>query len=950
MKIDGEDIRTVADQAQGAGRTVEPLLEGVSNVLGEVGRRLTQPMTRKARLVEFKMAEFKNAEDWTASEDGSVTVNASVSGGTTIDLPEPIEFVHFGFVYRDRSPLFLNPKLDDTATSLVAPPDAPEPGTEVPAHGLMYRAALQREGVLLGGFVRAQMDALIAEEKSKGVIGVLAQVIADLTGSAGGTQDKPNAVDLNPHLKKVIDAEKKINKPSVTYPELHEAGVTLHVARKAYREYLVQELEKRHAPAKTPEGRGGILNDQVPKINESLQAGHDWLGGHHDPEHPAEHDAVPKLTALVPPGVQDFLSLVQKISFKAWDVCAALGYEYAIRLEPIIEDACRRITANAIKTRAVPVFPVWFLEPQPEYHLDPNVEQKIFDKIDNPVSKKDLGIFGFAADAINKAADVITDPIKGALQDYDNKVGIDTTLDFLSRPDRYTPGRPFLDDIFLIPTDPDPPDVPDAGKRARVGWSGGLGQMAVDSFKGALGISRLPGFLEWIISKVSTVCAEFIRAIYCRLLTMKDTDQVTEAEMHEAAKRHLVGNIIESILGGLKFVDGLRKITLDIPIAEVSISTDALIGRAKEFASLKLEKFIAPVIKFAMRDLYGMIFAYRQTAIQNRALTMEVHLAQLPTVFTRLFRNVFFPLWDKVLERTMEAITASLAPRVLEAGRALLKARAQVEQVRGKIVQGLAALDSLPGKLPDVGFDIMHPKDSVNKLKSDWNPIIKNAKDAWNNAEIDVTQDLPGLEGDALEQAFPVQGRIKASESIAVTSAHLKLVLPELKWKTEPVKKPETGDAGSAGAKKGSETENHAPQLGGGDAMPYSQPFSAPSYQQDGPLPSFPFGDYPLASDNPTPYSGHADYDLHGYGNAPPSSQGYPYANAFADHPTSDLPDLASIGQHAGGGSSSSPEHTQQLGFSNLQHLAQVDDVEQTVDIDHAIASGLPPFLGPKKA
>jgi hypothetical protein len=115
LKIDGEDIKKVADHAEGAGRTVEPALRGVSNVLGEVGRRLTKPMTRKARLVEFKEAEYANADDWTAAEDGALTVNASVSGGTTIDLPEPIELIHYGRVYLDRSPLYPVPKVDDTA-------------------------------------------------------------------------------------------------------------------------------------------------------------------------------------------------------------------------------------------------------------------------------------------------------------------------------------------------------------------------------------------------------------------------------------------------------------------------------------------------------------------------------------------------------------------------------------------------------------------------------------------------------------------------------------------------------------------------------------------------------------------------------------------------------------------------------------------------------------------
>ena len=113
MKIDGEDIKTVADHAQGAGKTVEPVLRATSNVLGEVGRRLVHPMSRKARIVEFKEAEFQDAEDWTLADDEAITVNAGVTGGTTIDLPEPIEFVHFGHVYRDRSPLFGCPKISD---------------------------------------------------------------------------------------------------------------------------------------------------------------------------------------------------------------------------------------------------------------------------------------------------------------------------------------------------------------------------------------------------------------------------------------------------------------------------------------------------------------------------------------------------------------------------------------------------------------------------------------------------------------------------------------------------------------------------------------------------------------------------------------------------------------------------------------------------------------------
>jgi hypothetical protein len=226
---------------------------------------------------------------------------------------------------------------------------------------------------------------------------------------AGGTGDKPSPVDLNPHLKKVIDAGKKTNKDKVDYP----AARSWHRApQRASRLSRVHRHRGREAPRAAKSPGGGFLNDQVDEVNESLQAGHDWLGGQHDPNNPAKHDAVPKLTALVPPGVQDFLSLVQKISFKAWDVVAGLNYEYAIRLEPIIEDACRQMTATSIKTRALPVFPVLHGRTA-EYALPADVEQKIFDKIDNPM-KPQTGLLKKVSDFVNSAVDRSPTPSRTA--------------------------------------------------------------------------------------------------------------------------------------------------------------------------------------------------------------------------------------------------------------------------------------------------------------------------------------------------------------------------------------------------------------------------------------------------------------------------------------------------------------------------------------------------------
>ncbi len=919
VNIKGETLRSGADFLEGAGKTLEPGLSAVSNTLGRVGDELAHGPGRKARVVEFKEASFENADDWTAAEDGATTVHASVSaGGTTVDLPEPVEFIHFGRVHLDRSHLLPSDKLNDTKEGALTVPATQKGGSprELPAHGLYFRAALMRETVLLGGFIRAQMDALLQEERSKGVVGVLATVLADLTGSAGGVEDKPNAVDLNPHLKKVIKAGQSINVAKLDYPTLHAAGIELHTARKAYREYLVSEDEKRHAPAKTPHpGTGGILNEQVPKVNKMLSEGDQWL-------HKGAKlgDAVPKLTSIVPPSVQQFLSVVQKVSFKAWDVYASLIYNYAIRLEPIIEDSCRRMTVDAMMKKSTPVFQVWYLKAQEFPQLPADIEQQIFDKVDHPVPKTALPSFlGGVVDAVNQAAGVVTKPVHDALTKYDQQVGIDKTLDFLSRPDAYTPGRPFLDDIFLIPTDPDPPDLPEGERRARTGWSGGLGQMAVDSMDAALGV-ELPGFLRWIVAKVSTVSAEFIRGVYCKILTLKDTDVITEAEIFEAAEKHLVGNIIESILGGLKFVENLRKSTLDFPIGHVTLSVDALVGRAKEFAKEKLDSFVAPVIRFAMRDLYESIFAYRQTAIQNRALTMEVHLAQLPILFARLFRNTFFPLWDKVLEKTLQSITQSLMPKVADAAQKILHARDEVDMVRGKMKKAMAALDTLPKHLPDVGFDIMHPKQSVDQLKKDWNPIVQNAKNAYDETDMEVTHDISVR--DQLETAFPLKDRIIEAEIVAVTDAQLKTVKPNLKWKLKK-KKLDVG----ADAKK-----DAADKTGEKNAKP-GQSDKPKAYDK----PSF-LAQQPTMSGST--FSSSPDSGIFPYSGTPYSGPASSHSGALA----SGLPTNHPLG------SSTNHETTQVLNVSPELHKLANLNPEETVDLPSSALSGLPPFLGPKKA
>jgi len=163
-----------------------------------------------------------------------------------------------------------------------------------------------------------------------------------------------------------------------------------------------------------------------------------------------------------------------------------------------------------------------------------------------------------------------------------------------------------------------------------------------------------------------------------------------------------------------------------------------------------------------------------------------------------------------VLEKVLDSVTASLMPKVHDAAVKIAHARDEVDKVRTKIIKGIAALESLPKNLPDVAFDIKHPKDSINKIKGDWNPIVGKAKDAWNGASLHDAGPAPT---DQLESSFPLPGRVAEAEASAVTEDHLKIVLPLIKWKGAP--KAKEGDA-EAGADGGDSTPESLVKNGGG--------------------------------------------------------------------------------------------------------------------------------------
>jgi hypothetical protein len=204
----------------------------------------------------------------------------------------------------------------------------------------------------------------------------------------------------------------------------------------------------------------------------------------------------------------------------------------------------------------------------------------------------------------------------------------------------------------------------------------------------------------------------------------------------------------------------------------------------------------------------------------------------------------------------------------------------------------------------------------VKQLKKDWNPIVKNAKKAWDEAEIDVTQDMPALDHDELEQAFPVRDRVRKAEVLRVTPDHIKRVARELKWK-RPKHEGQTTTSEGGGAAAPGEVRNSL--HGDGGAGPASQPVPQST--------PYPYGDYPLQGSGHDPGGAGAGGQLY-LASAPPQQPPGTVPAAPQDNPekTVELADAVS------------PE---------LRRFAQLD-VEETAAVDGIPLSGLPPFLGPK--
>ncbi len=681
-------------------------LDDVTKGLGDVSNRAGQTedaLKGKKGGDGTAPGDFKNGEDLTAAPGDTAKADVAVGpGGNALQIPELIELIHFGTVYRDDAARFPSEGVADDASDADV---AGSPG----AHGAMMRAALHRETLLLGGFVRGQMAALVAEEKTQGSVGTMMALASELFGAAGGFSDKPTASDFQPVLEEIKKVGEKLNGTDLGYPDLHEAGIALHEARAAYAKLLAEQLEKR--------------------LNKKSAPGTGLL------------DAVPLLSSIVPPFLADAITFIQKIAFKVFDVYAALLIQVAIEMEPKIEEAARDMSIDAIRKTSRPLFPVWFVPPPPGEATPEDVIPS--SAVPGPLAGALGGAIGAINDAGNTAQEVV---------------------DFLSRPGGYTPGSEFLDQAFQIPKTATRAST----NEASLEMSDALGQIVVATFEKVLDV-KLPDFVKSVLGKLMTVTAEFLRATYGKLITLRPGEAVTVDELLAAGRVHVVHLVVEKLLGLIPGIDAIKGFPLGFN--GVSVNAGALLARGKELIAKEIAPALDPVIEFAMRDLYEMIFAARSTAATRKAETMEVYLGLLPALYARLIRNIFFPVWDLLMEKGLAEVTRVLGWENQQALEAIHAAKGQVDMVRDKMGQ----VSSL---LSGTSF-------SADKGEKNLDPFKKLIEEP--------AETSAGTVPDPLADAFPLPSRQATAKMREVTDDELEKVKPNLKWQEAPPAAPAGG-------------------------------------------------------------------------------------------------------------------------------------------------------------
>jgi hypothetical protein len=312
---------------------------------------------------EAQEAEFTLGDTLTKPESGdSGWVGPSYAGQddnpNPLDAGIPTEFIHFGKVHPDIGKRF--PHISYKPAGETEPPGG---------HAIMFRDGIEREAITLFGFVSSTKQALQDATGSRQGVGALVDMASNALG--GGPSAAPDPSQLDTFLSDITSAVSGLNKATILYPEIHEAGKKLHDVRATYIAFCQ------------------TLNDHYVKPQE---------GGLMD-------GAAGALANL--PGVGNIMAMVQKFAFKFFDLYLAAYLELRKTHEASVEAGAHDLTIEAIKAEYKDftyTYPIWFKQPDSQKPKDDDsgsdsgllkpVTEKI-DEVKKDVEEKVNDVYGF---------------------------------------------------------------------------------------------------------------------------------------------------------------------------------------------------------------------------------------------------------------------------------------------------------------------------------------------------------------------------------------------------------------------------------------------------------------------------------------------------------------------------------------------------------------------------
>jgi len=569
-----------------------------------------------------------------SNEKGPTPVSKVSSG-------KPIEFISFGRVHRDITTTFPATSANDDIDELDAKVD--------PGRALYFRAAVEREAIFLHVLADAIGIALADKEKKEGSFGDLMKAAVDLVGGMGGNATAAESADLKPFITKIAAQWDAINVSDIAYGDLHTAAIKLQEVRANLASYLLTQAGKKKDAPPAPAG----LLSHLPLIGD-----------------------VP-----LPSPIGDIVGTFKKVGGKLHDVSNALIYGLTLAMQPAIESACVDITLDTIKERRPRAYPVWYgsdqLAPKKDEDKKPFSDLKVDDPLGGQLKDikalrdVDSGVQGFVADRNKNINDAVEKPME--------------VVDFLSKDVPTAPGNKYLDAAFqaaipsAAPADGSPPPPP------ALGGSEKLGEIAVAAFYSAC-TDDIPdfmkGFVESIFEYVFAVCVEFLRSVYRVLNGLHVTDTVSTEELTAAGSTHILTHLVDFLTSKLGLDELIAHHTVTIPSAPKFLpaginwpggdvlSAAPIAAKLKQLLLDKATPYLRPVVDFAMSGLAQRLNDRRAWA-GGSALTMEVHLGQLPTELALLFRNLIKPLWDFLDNTCLEVVKDTVAKGMGPAAKAV---------------------------------------------------------------------------------------------------------------------------------------------------------------------------------------------------------------------------------------------------------------------------------------